>query len=99
VTEVFLKVFKDSKYTMVAVCDTGLIGETYRDGRLKLEIRSDFYKGVATTIQEALRAISTADIANLVGNRIVDAAVNAGLVSPSAILRIAGIQHVQIVRL
>ena len=98
-SEVFLKIFKDSKYTLVAVCDTGLIGETYRDGRLKLEIKADFYKGVATTIQEALRAISTADIANLAGNQIVDAAVNAGLVSPSAILRVAGIQHVQIVRL
>ncbi len=98
-SEVYLKVFKDAKYTMVAVCDTGLIGETYRDGRLKLEIKTDFYKGVATTIQEAVRAISTADIANLVGNQIVDAAVSAGLVSPSAILRIAGIQHVQIVRL
>ena len=98
-SEVFLKIFKDSKYTLVAVCDTGLIGETYRHGRLKLEIRPDFYKGVATTIQDALRAISSADIANLAGNRIVDAAVNAGLVSPSAILRVAGIQHVQIVRL
>ena len=98
-SEVFLKIFKDSKYTLVAVCDTGLIGETYRDGRLKLEIKPDFYKGVATTIQDALRAISSADIANLAGNRIVDAAVNAGLVSPSAILRVAGIQHVQIVRL
>ena len=99
VGEVYLNVFKDSKYTMVAVCDTGLIGETYRDGRLRLEVKSDFYKGVATTVQEALRAISTADIANLVGNRIIDAAVSAGLVTPSAILRIDGIPHVQIVRL
>ncbi|MGO9644809.1 MAG: DUF424 domain-containing protein [Candidatus Bathyarchaeia archaeon] len=98
-SEVFLKVFKDAKYTMVAVCDTGLIGETYRDGKLKLEIKSDFYKGIATTVQEALHAISNADIANLTGNRIVDAAVSAGLVSPLAILRIAGIQHAQIVRL
>ena len=98
-SDVFLKVFKDPTYTLVAVCDSGLIGQTYRDGRLKLEIKTDFYRGVATTIREALRAISTADIANLSGNRIVDAAVKAGLVSPSAILRIAGIQHVQIVRL
>ena len=97
--EVFLRVFKDAKHTLVAVCDSGILGETYREGKLKLEIKADFYKGVLASIPDALRAINSADIANLAGNGIVEAAVREGFVDPSAIVRIGGISHVQIVRL
>lgn len=99
VNEVFLRVFKDAKYTLVAVCDSGLLGETFREGKLKLEVKVDFYKGVAVSIPEALQAIDTADIANLVGEGIVKAAVQRGLVNPSAIVHIDGVPHVQTVRM
>jgi len=84
---------------MVAACDTDLIGETFREGKLKLEVKPDFYKGTKTTLAEALREIDAADIANLVGGRIVEAAVQKQLVDASAIVRIAGIPHVQVVRI
>lgn len=99
VSEVFVKVFKDSKRTLVAVCDSDLLGETFREGKLKLEVKVDFYKGTAGTIAEALHVVNEADIANLVGKQIVEAAVKEGYVDPSAIIHIAGIPHVQIVRL
>jgi len=99
VDEVYLRIFQDSKYRLVAACDTGLIGETFREGKLKLEVRADFYKGSMTTVAHALREIGAADIANLVGSCIVEAAVNKRLVDPSAIVRIAGVPHVQIVRI
>ena len=96
---VFLRVFKDTERTLVAACDSEVLGETFREGKLKLEVKSDFYKGVPVSLQEALAAISSADIVNLVGNRIVDAAAKEGFVDPSAIIRIGGTSHVQIVRL
>ena len=99
VDEVFLRVFKDAKHTLVAVCDTGILGETFREGKLKLEVKADFYKGMPTSIPDALRAVNSADMANLAGNQIVKAAVQEGLVDPSAIIQIGGISHVQIVRL
>ena len=84
---------------MVAACDTDLIGETFREGKLKLEVKADFYKGTKTTVTQALREIDSADIENLVGGRIVEAAVQQRLVDPSAIVRIAGVPHVQVVRI
>jgi len=99
VDEVYVKVFQDSTYRMVAACDTDLIGETFREGKLKLEVKADFYKGTKTTVTQALREIDSADIANLVGGRIVEAAVQQQLVDPSAIVRIAGVPHVQVVRI
>jgi len=99
VSEVFVKVLKDAKYTLVAVCDSGLLGQTFREGKLRLEVKTDFYRGIPSTIPEALRVVDVADIANLVGKGIVEAAVREGLVSSSAVLSIGGVPHVQIVRL
>lgn len=99
VNEVYLRVFKDSQHTLVAVCDSELLGATFREGKLKLEVKVDFYKGVSTSIPEALQAIDSADIANLVGEGIVEATVQRGFVNPSAVLYIGGVPHVQIVRM
>ena len=98
-TEVFLRVYRDAKHTLVAACDSNLLGETFREGRLKLEVKPDFYRGVRATVVDALAAIDSADIANLVGETIVQAAVKRRLVDPSAVLNIGGVPHVQIVRM
>ena len=97
-TEVFLRVYKDPKCTLVAACDSNILGETFRQGKLKLEVKPDFYRGARATIIDALAAVDSADIANLVGEAIVQAAVERSLVDPSAILNIGGVPHVQIVR-
>ncbi len=97
--EVYLRVFKDAKYTLVAACDSELLGKTFRDGKLKLEVKVEFYRGASANVSEALQAIDAADIANLVGEGIVEAAVQKGFVDPSAIIHIGGVPHVQIVRM
>jgi hypothetical protein len=99
VSDVFLRVFRDPKHTLVAVCDQELLGKTFREGKLKLEVKTEFYKGTPATILEALGTVDEADIANLVGEKIVQAAVKKGCVHPSAIIHIAGIPHVQVVRM
>ncbi len=99
VDEVFLRIFKDAKHTLVAACDSDILGKTFHEGKLKLEVKPDFYRGTLVSVPEALREISFADIANLAGNDIVEAAVREGFVDPAAIVRISGISHVQIVRL
>jgi hypothetical protein len=99
VNAVYLRVYRDAKYTLVAVCDSDLLGLTFRQGKLKLEVKTDFYKGVPANVPDALEAIDRADIANLVGDEIVDAAVRKGFVDPSAVVHIGGVPHVQIVRM
>lgn len=99
VSGVFLRVFNGPDHTLVAVCDAELLGETFREGKLKLEVKAGFYKGIQTSIPDALRAIDEADIANLVGKAIVEAAVRERLVDPSAIVHISGVPHVQIIRM
>jgi len=40
-----------------------------------------------------------ADMLNLVGRRVVDAAIANGLVHPDAVITIAGVPHVQVMKL
>ncbi|MEM2941905.1 MAG: DUF424 family protein [Candidatus Bathyarchaeia archaeon] len=96
---IYVKKYVKGEKTLVTVCDSELIGKTLREGRLRLEVSSSFYKGELATKEEAIAALSKADTGNLVGEKSVRAAVDGRLVDPSAVIYIAGVPHVQIIRL
>lgn len=97
--EVYLKIYKNPDAILVAVCDPGLVGHTFREGRVKLEVKRDFYVGTLTNLDRAMDALAKADIGNLVGEICVEEAVRRGLVHESAVIRINGVPHVQVVKL
>ena len=97
--EVHLRVIHNEKSAIVAICDAGLPGETFRDGKRKLEVTPQFYGGTLCTIEHAMETLAQADIANLVGETTIQAAVNEGLVDPEAVIYFGKIPHVQMVRL
>ena len=75
------------------------MGRTFREGRLKLAPESKFYGSEVVALGEAVVLMVGADMLNLVGRRVVDAAINNGLVHPDAVITIAGIPHVQVMKL
>lgn len=97
--EVYLKIYKNPDATLVAVCDPGLVGRTFREGKVKLEVKRDFYVGALTHLDRAMGALAEADIGNLVGEVCVDEAVRRGFAHESAVIRISGVPHVQVVKL
>jgi hypothetical protein len=97
--EVHLRVIHDNRGVLVAACDAGLLGETFRQGRMKLEVNTQFYGGALCTVEKAMEALAEADIANLVGETTIKAAVDKGLVDPEAVIYFGAVPHVQIVRL
>lgn len=96
---VYAASYKTEKGLMVAVCDEDCIGRTFREGRLKLAPETKFYGSAVMGVAEAVVLMIGADILNLVGKRIVDAAIANGLVHPDAVIRIAGVPHVQVMKL
>jgi len=94
-----LKIFRQKQYVLVAACDNDLLGKTFREGKLKLEVDRNFYGEDLSTIEKAMAAIQKADIANLVGARIVESAIKRGLVDRQAVIMIAGVPHVQVVKI
>jgi hypothetical protein len=97
--EVHLRVIHEKRGVLVAACDAGLLGETFRQGKLKLEVNTQFYGGALCTIEKAMEALVEADVANLVGETTIKAAVDKGLVDPGAVIYFGAVPHVQIVRL
>jgi len=96
--DVHLRIINNKSEVLVAVCDSGLLGETFREGKMKLEVSTEFYGGPLCTVEEAMDALAGADVANLVGKTTVKAAVNKGLVDPQAVVYFGPVPHVQIVR-
>jgi hypothetical protein len=97
--EVHLRVVQDKRDVLVAICDSGLLGETFREGKMKLEVNAGFYGGPLCAVEEAMRALAKADTANLVGEATVKAAIQKGFVDPQAVIYFGEVPHVQVVRL
>ena len=97
--EVYVNVRRWGHQVLLAVCDADLLGKTFRESDMVFEVKEDFYKGLRTSIEEAVNLIEESTVANLVGRNIVEKAMEKGYVHPEAVIRICGILHAQIVKM
>lgn len=97
--EVHLRVIRDKKSVLVTICDPGLLGATFRQDKLRLDVSADFYGGPLCAIEKAMQALADADVGNLVGEGTIKAAIDRGLVDPDAVVYFDRVPHVQVVRL
>ncbi len=63
-----------------------------------MAIDGDYFSGSRVDEETALRQMRETDIVNLVGNRIVAAAVEDGLAHPKAVRKIEGVAFLMIYR-
>jgi len=96
---VYATSYKTEKGLLVACCDEECMGRIFREGRLRLAPESKFYGSAVVGLTEAVVLMVGADMLNLVGRKIVDAAINNGLVHPDAVITIGGVPHVQVMKL
>lgn len=75
-----------------------MLGRTLREGKIVFHVNEKFYKGLKVDVDEAIELMKQSDIVNMVGEKVVQRAVEAGLVHPEAVLLISGVPHAQIVR-
>jgi hypothetical protein len=98
-SEVYLRTSRHGRDTLVAVCDAELLGQTLQGGRVPFKVSEEFYKGVPAGVDEAIEAMRRATICNLVGKRIVDAAIGQKMVHSKAVIYFGEVPHAQIVKL
>lgn len=84
---------------LLATCDAELLGKILKEGEILFEISEDFYRGSKVSVEEAIALIKQSTIVNMVGQNIVEKALEKGLIHPEAVLKISGIPHAQIVRM
>ncbi len=96
---VYVKVVRQGRDTLVAVCDADILGKTLEGGRVPFTVSERFYKGTLCDLAEALEAMGKASIVNMVGKRIVEAAIECNLVQEAGLIYLGDVPHAQIVRL
>lgn len=97
--EVYVKVHHHGKDIVVAVCDADLLGKTFTEGAVKIEVSEKFYGGERMKIKDAMKIAKKATIANFLGENSVKYAIKNKLVHKDAVIVIASIPHAQLVRI
>lgn len=91
--KVYMKVHKAGDREVVAVCDCNLVGKSFKEKNLKLEISERFYKGHVTAKEKIINVIKGAHTVNLVGEESVILGLEAGIVLKDNIIKIKGVPH------
>ena len=67
-------------------------------GELTIKVSEHFYGGFRTGVEEALKLAEEANSVNLIGKRIVEAAVKRGLIHREAVIEVASVPHAIMVK-
>ena len=89
-----MKVYHRGPETLVAAADEELIGKTFRERGLKIEV-SAFYQGDVVTEDVLLAHLRLATIGNFVGKETIEIVTRGGFVAEDGILWIDGVPHAQ----
>lgn len=91
------KIHERGEENLVAACDEDLLGETFRDGDLKIAVEAEFYDDGEISAANLGKQLDHATIANLTGPETVRAAIDLGFVDEANVLEIDGVPHAQFV--
>lgn len=90
----YLKIHKSCR-NVVALCDAYLIGKRFEEGKRQLELRENFYKDKKLSKEQAIKILkqqSDEDATfNIVGEKSIQASIEAGIITKSCIYKIQNI--------
>lgn len=84
---------------LVSLCDSDVLGERFEDGDVSITVTEEFYDGERVSAEDAVESLSRASVANIVGSRAVDTAVEAGIIDEESVIEIGTTRHAQLLRL
>lgn len=85
---------------LVTVCDADIVGDTFENGEVSLTVEEEFYAKEADTADETtvIDALARANIANIVGTRAVELAIEHGIIDETTVLDVGDTRHAQLLR-
>jgi hypothetical protein len=90
----FVNVIKSYR-DIVAICDKELLGKRFEEGKLQLDVKESFFKGKESSKEEALEIMKDMKLEdstfNIIGEKSIQTAFKAGIISEDGIGKIAGI--------
>jgi hypothetical protein len=95
----YLKEYNLESGLLIAVCDRDLVGKSFEEGALSLKISAQFYKGEEATEGEVIASLQRAAIANLVGKRAIQCAIDNDFIEEANVIFIDGVPHAQMLKI
>jgi len=84
---------------LLAGCDKDLLGKSFEEGKKFLDVKASFYAQEEVNKEEFQDLAKRARVMNIIGEEIIAAADEVGLVNTDTVLRVDNIPHAQCVHL
>jgi uncharacterized protein len=84
---------------LVAVCDDDVLGETFESDELSLTVTEEFYGGESVEEGAVVESLARATVANIVGARAVELAIDEGFIDEANVLEVGETRHAQLLRM
>ena len=97
VKDMIVAVHKRNEKTIVAVCDSELLGKVFEEGEAVLDLTSSFYRGDEVSEREAGDLVRNADIVNLVGKKAVALGLLEDVIEEATVKVVLGVPYAQAV--
>ncbi len=89
--KVFLKIHNRNEIETVACCDEDLLNKVFKEGNLRIEISDYFFGGNLINIDDAINILKQASYFNIIGNGIINKAIDSQVLHKEGIRKINGI--------
>lgn len=80
---------------VIAICDSGLVGKSFQEGKLQLDVTERFYKGEPLKEGELIKIMQLCPNLNIVGKESIKLGLKSGAITKESIILIQGIPHAQ----
>lgn len=90
-----VKVHQTDNGTLVAICDSELLGKKFEDGKLQIDLTGDFFAGQEMDEDHAGDLLRNSYTFNLVGDKSIKLGLKEEVIGENDIKTIAGIPHAQ----
>jgi len=89
--KVYLKIHIRDEYETIACCDEELLNQVFIEGNLKIEISNRFFGGKLIRIEDAIDILKQTPFFNIVGEKIIEKAIDCKLLQREGVRIIKGI--------
>ena len=89
--KVYLKVHITDEFNTVACCDEELLNQVFKEGNLRIEISNQFFGGRLVDLEDAISILKEAAYFNIVGENVINKAIDCKLLSKEGVKFINGI--------
>ena len=89
--KVYLKIHSRNEIETIACCDEQLLNKIFEEGNLRIEISNNFFGGNLMDLEEAIEVLKQASYFNIVGEMIIESAINSNILPKEGVRLINGV--------